>query len=66
MRQLQAEIIETLHVQPNIDPAIEFRKSVDFLKGYLTRNKASKAYWDCLAGRIQHLQVLCVRLLSMN
>lgn len=50
MRQIQAEIIKTLHVQPNIDPAIEFRKSVDFLKGYLTRNKASKALVLGLSG----------------
>lgn len=34
MRPLQAEIIEKLLVQPQIDPQVEFRRSVDFLKEY--------------------------------
>ena len=32
MRPLQAKIIADLHVQPTIDPALEVRRSVDFLK----------------------------------
>ncbi len=34
MRPLQAKIIADLHVQPTIDPALEVRRSVDFLKYY--------------------------------
>ncbi|WP_461213400.1 ammonia-dependent NAD(+) synthetase [Lacticaseibacillus sp. GG6-2] len=36
MRPLQAEIISALHVQPTIDPQAEIRRSVDFLKAYLS------------------------------
>lgn len=36
MRALQREIIEALKVKPEIDPAVEIRRSVDFLKQYLT------------------------------
>ncbi|MFD1485333.1 ammonia-dependent NAD(+) synthetase [Lacticaseibacillus baoqingensis] len=36
MRPLQAEIIQALHVQPTIDPQKEIRRSVDFLKTYLS------------------------------
>ncbi|MBX4173014.1 ammonia-dependent NAD(+) synthetase [Weissella viridescens] len=35
MREKQQEIINALGVQPEIDPAKEFRRSVDLLKGYL-------------------------------
>lgn len=35
MRAMQREIIAALKVQPAIDPAIEVRRSVDFLKDYL-------------------------------
>ncbi|MFC6275415.1 ammonia-dependent NAD(+) synthetase [Levilactobacillus tangyuanensis] len=37
MRAMQQEIIEALKVQPEIDPATEIRRSVDFLKAYLKR-----------------------------
>ncbi|WP_061777146.1 ammonia-dependent NAD(+) synthetase [Levilactobacillus senmaizukei] len=37
MRAMQQEIIEALKVQPEIDPATEIRRSVDFLKDYLKR-----------------------------
>ncbi|RFU60584.1 ammonia-dependent NAD(+) synthetase [Peribacillus glennii] len=37
MRPSQKQIIERLLVQPSIDPEIEFRRSVDFLKDYLTK-----------------------------
>ncbi|KRN27215.1 NAD synthetase [Lactobacillus selangorensis] len=44
MRPLQKEIIETLHVQPTIDPETEIRRSVDFLKAYLKKNTFLKTY----------------------
>ncbi|WP_057803850.1 ammonia-dependent NAD(+) synthetase [Pediococcus stilesii] len=37
MRKLQQEIIDTLRVQPTIDPEQEIRRSVDFMKNYLKR-----------------------------
>lgn len=37
MREKQKEIIESLKVQPTIDPKTEIRKSVDFLKAYLKK-----------------------------
>lgn len=47
MRPLQAEIIKALHVAPTIDPEVEIRRSIDFLKAYLTKN----TFWRpmCLA-----------------
>ena len=44
MRPLQAEIIKALHVAPTIDPEVEIRRSVDFLKAYLTKNTFLKTY----------------------
>lgn len=38
MRALQAEIIAKLGVQPTVDPQVEIRRSVDFLKDYLLAN----------------------------
>lgn len=35
MRDLQKKIIETLGVQPTIEPEVEYRRSVDLLKAYL-------------------------------
>lgn len=43
MRSLQKEIIETLKVQPEIDPQEEFRRSVDFVKAYLTKHSFLKS-----------------------
>ncbi|MDQ0220461.1 ammonia-dependent NAD(+) synthetase [Peribacillus cavernae] len=43
MRPLQKQIIETLLAQPSIDPETEFRRSVDFLKDYLTRYSMLKS-----------------------
>lgn len=37
LRKLQQEIIDTLRVQPTIDPEQEIRRSVDFMKNYLKR-----------------------------
>ena len=42
MRELQAKIIETLKVQPQIDPEKEIRRSIDFLKEYLKKNSFLK------------------------
>ncbi|MCI1985341.1 MAG: ammonia-dependent NAD(+) synthetase [Lactobacillus sp.] len=43
MRPLQAEIIQALHVQPKIDPQAEIRRSVDFLKAYLSHYSGLKS-----------------------
>jgi len=37
MRSLQKEIMETLHVQPHIEPEEEVRKRIDFVKAYLLK-----------------------------
>ncbi|MFC4761161.1 ammonia-dependent NAD(+) synthetase [Fructobacillus durionis] len=39
MRALQSKIIAELKVQPAIDPMAEFRRSVDFLKQYLSNSQ---------------------------
>lgn len=44
MHSLQAEIIQKLHVQPEIDPEVEFRKSVDMLKEYVQKNSFIKSF----------------------
>lgn len=44
MRPLQETIIQALHVQPTIDPAVEIARSVDFLKAYLKKNQGLKTY----------------------
>ncbi|USS90125.1 ammonia-dependent NAD(+) synthetase [Fructilactobacillus carniphilus] len=41
-RAIQQQIIQTLRVQPKIDPAMEVRRSVDFMKDYLQRNPGLK------------------------
>ncbi|KRL04899.1 ammonia-dependent NAD(+) synthetase [Liquorilactobacillus oeni] len=38
MSELQRKIIKELKVKPEIDPQQEIRRSVDFIKGYLTKN----------------------------
>ncbi|MGP4040054.1 ammonia-dependent NAD(+) synthetase [Gracilibacillus sp. D59] len=43
MRSLQKEIIETLKVQPEVDPQEEFRRSVDFVKAYLKKHSFLKS-----------------------
>lgn len=43
MRPLQKEIIQTLGVKPVIDPKVEIKKSVDFLKEYLLANPFLKS-----------------------
>jgi len=44
MRPLQTAIIAALKTQPTIDPAVEIRRSVDFLKDYLYQNTFLKTY----------------------
>lgn len=41
MRTLQAQIIAELGVRPQIDPAVEIRRRVDFLKDYLAATGAN-------------------------
>jgi NAD+ synthase len=64
MRELQAEIIAEMGVQPRIDPAGEVRKRVTFLKEYLkaTRTKGfvlgiSGGLDSSLAGKLAQLAV---------
>lgn len=44
MHRLQSAIIKKLLVQPEIDPKIEFRKSVDMLKEYAKKNSFLKSF----------------------
>ncbi|PYI65396.1 NAD(+) synthase [Arthrobacter livingstonensis] len=64
MRELQAQIIAELGVQPRIDPAAEIKRRVDFLKDYLkatgTRGYVlgiSGGIDSTLAGRLAQLAV---------
>lgn len=64
MRDLQARIIEELHVSPAIDPAEQVRARVDFLKTYLRTTGAagfvlgiSGGQDSSLAGRLCQLAV---------
>lgn len=42
MRTLQQEIIAELKVQPTIDPEVEIRRSIDFMKAYLRKHSFLK------------------------
>lgn len=44
MRPLQAKIVKELGVKPEIDPAAEVRRSVDFLKAYAKKNTFLKSF----------------------
>ncbi|MFK8243552.1 MULTISPECIES: ammonia-dependent NAD(+) synthetase [unclassified Facklamia] len=65
MRALQKEIIETLRVVETINPEEEIRKTINFLKEYLTTNKGLKTYVlgisggqdSTLAGKLAQLAV---------
>ncbi len=64
MRELQAKIIEELHVTPVIDPAEQVRSRIDFLKAYLRTTGAggfilgiSGGQDSSLAGRLCRLAV---------
>lgn len=65
MSSLQKAIIEELGVQPVIDPAVEIRKSIDFMKSYLYKNPFLKSFVlgisggqdSSLAGRLAQLTI---------
>jgi NAD+ synthase len=64
MRDIQARIIEELHVEPIVDPADQVRRRVDFLKEYLAASGAkglvlgiSGGQDSSLAGRLCELAV---------
>ncbi|KRM84258.1 ammonia-dependent NAD(+) synthetase [Liquorilactobacillus vini] len=65
MRKLQAEIIKELHVKPEIDPAKEIRRSVDFLKAYVKKHSFLKSLVlgisggqdSTLAGKLSQLAI---------
>jgi NAD+ synthase len=64
MRELQARIIEELHVEPAVDPADQARRRIDFLKRYLAASGAkglvlgiSGGQDSTLAGRLCQLAV---------
>ncbi|QWG50157.1 ammonia-dependent NAD(+) synthetase [Bacillus mycoides] len=65
---LQEQIMKALHVQPIIDPKVEIRKRIDFLKDYLKTTGAkgfvlgiSGGQDSTLAGRLAQLAVEEVR-----
>ncbi|MBK5487475.1 ammonia-dependent NAD(+) synthetase [Bacillus sp. TH17] len=65
---LQEQIMKSLHVQPVIDPKVEIRKRIDFLKAYLKTTGAkgfvlgiSGGQDSTLAGRLAQLAVEEVR-----
>jgi NAD+ synthase len=64
MRDLQARIIEELHVEPDVDPAEQVRRRIDFLKAYIAASGAkglvlgiSGGQDSSLAGRLCQLAV---------
>lgn len=65
MPNLQQQIIEELKVQPVIDPKEEIRKTIDFLKEYLTKHPFLEGYVlgisggqdSTLAGRLAQMAV---------
>lgn len=68
MRKLQEEIINTLAVTPSIDPAIEVKRRVEFLKDYLKKTGLktlvlgiSGGQDSSLAGRLSQLAVESLR-----
>ncbi|MEC2559329.1 ammonia-dependent NAD(+) synthetase, partial [Bacillus cereus] len=65
---LQEQIMKALHVQPVIDPKVEIRKRVDFLKDYVKKTGAkgfvlgiSGGQDSTLAGRLAQLAVEEIR-----
>ncbi|WP_124058276.1 ammonia-dependent NAD(+) synthetase [Vaginisenegalia massiliensis] len=65
MRPLQAQIIQELKVQSQIDPQEEIRRSIDFMKAYLLAHPFLKSYIlgisggqdSTLAGRLAQMAV---------
>lgn len=63
-KNMQSEIMQTLHVKPEIDPKEEIRNRINFLKNYLIKTKAkgyvlgiSGGQDSTLAGRLIQLAV---------
>ncbi|GIC73259.1 hypothetical protein LFLT20_02630 [Limosilactobacillus fermentum] len=52
MRQLQEQIIEDLKVIPTIDPQVEVRRRIDFLKDYLKQTKMVTLVLGISGGKI--------------
>ena len=69
MTTLQEKIIQELGVLPTIDPKEEVRKSIDFLKAYLTKHPFLKTFVlgisvgqdSTLAGRLAQLAMTEMR-----
>lgn len=69
MRPLQAEIIQALRVQPEIDPQAEIERTIDFLVDYLKAHPFLKTYVlgisggqdSTLAGRLAQLAIQRLR-----
>jgi len=69
MRPLQKKIIEFEHVQPEIDPEVEIRRSVDFLKNYIKQHSFLKTLVlgisggqdSTLAGRLSEIAMTELR-----
>lgn len=51
---LQEQIMKALHVQPVIDPKVEIRKRVDFLKDYVKKTGAKDLYLVLAAAKTLH------------
>ncbi|MFW8053043.1 ammonia-dependent NAD(+) synthetase [Vagococcus fluvialis] len=69
MRQLQQEIIEALHVEKNIEPNVEVRERIEFLKSYLKKHPFIKSLVlgisggqdSTLAGKLAQLAITEMR-----
>lgn len=51
---LQEQIMKALHVQPVIDPKVEIRKRVDFLKDYVKKQVQKDLYLGLAAAKTLH------------
>lgn len=51
---LQEQIMKALHVQPVIDPKVEIRKRVDFLKDYVKKQAQKDLYLVLAAAKTLH------------
>ncbi len=51
---LQEQIMKALHVQPVIDPKVEIRKRVDFLKDYVKKQVRKDLYLELAAAKTLH------------
>ncbi len=51
---LQEQIMKALHVQPVIDPKVEIRKRVDFLKDYVKKQVRKDLYLELAMTKTLH------------